>query len=143
MQRESKASSIACIALVGKKVLIAHRNPTGQMGGRWEFPGGNVEEGESDTEAVIREFREEFGVDVTVGEEIAEAGFVHNGTDVTLHAYRVFVPHDGLEIPYVLTEHTGYRWAGIDEVEGLSFVDSDLKLYPAVRQYIEALPDNA
>ncbi len=143
MQRESKASSIACIALAGKKVLIAHRNPTGQMGGRWEFPGGKVEAGESDAEAVVREFREEFGVDVTVGEKIAEAVFVHNGTDVTLHAYRVFVPHDGQETPYVLTEHTGYRWAGIDEVEGLSFVDSDLKLYPAVRQYIEALPDNA
>ena len=143
MQRESKASSIACIALAGKKVLIAHRNPTGQMGGRWEFPGGKVEAGESDAEAVVREFREEFGVEVTVGEKIAEAVFVHNGTDVTLHAYRVFVPHDGQETPYVLTEHTGYRWAGIAEVEELSFVDSDLKLYPAVRQYIEALPDNA
>lgn len=143
MQKESKSASIACIAIQGGKVLIAHRAPTGQMGGRWEFPGGKLEEGESDAEAVVREFREEFGVDVTVGEKIAETIFVHNGKDVSLHAYRVFVPHDGLETPYVLTEHTGYRWAGIGEVEGLSFVDSDLKLYPAVRHYVEALSDEA
>ncbi len=139
MQSASGAVSIACIALDGKKVLVAHRNPTGQMGGRWEFPGGKLEAGESDAEALVREFREEFGVEVTVGEKIAEASFVHNGTEVALHAYRVFVPHDGIARPYVLTEHSEYRWVEIPEVEQLSFVDSDMKLYPAVRKYVEAL----
>ena len=38
-------TSIACIAFDGEKILVAHRNPTGQMGGRWEFPGGKVEPG--------------------------------------------------------------------------------------------------
>ena len=62
--------SIACIAYDGEKILIAHRNPTGQMGGRWEFPGGKVEEGETDESAIVREFREEFGVTVSVNEKI-------------------------------------------------------------------------
>ena len=40
-------TSIACIALFKDKVLVAHRNLVGQMGGRWEFPGGKVEAGET------------------------------------------------------------------------------------------------
>ncbi|MBQ5569226.1 MAG: NUDIX domain-containing protein, partial [Treponema sp.] len=49
-------TSITGIALDGDRVLVAKRNPVGQMGGRWEFPGGKVESGESDAEAVVREF---------------------------------------------------------------------------------------
>lgn len=143
MQSEYRGGSIACIAVNGGKVLIARRNPTGQMGGRWEFPGGKLEAGERDEDAVIREFREEFGVDVRVGEKIAETSFVHDGKCIALHAYRIFVPHDGSVIPYRLTEHSEYRWTAISELEQIPFVDSDMKLYPAVRQYVEALPDEA
>ena len=43
--------SIACIAFKNDKILIAHRNSSGQMCNRWEFPGGKVEEGETDSQA--------------------------------------------------------------------------------------------
>lgn len=128
--------SIACIALLNGKILVAHRNPTGQMGGRWEFPGGKVEVGETDQEAVVREIKEEFGIAVTVGEKIAEASFIHNAENVLLHAYRIFVPHDGIEKKYSLTEHTEYNWIAIEDVAKLNFVDSDLLLYPNVKSYI-------
>ena len=128
--------SIACIALLNGKILVAHRNPTGQMGGRWEFPGGKVEPGETDQEAVVREIKEEFGIAVTVGEKIAEASFIHNAENVLLHAYRIFVPHDGIEKKYSLTEHTEYNWIAIEDVAKLNFVDSDLLLYPNVKSYI-------
>ncbi len=143
MQDEQSESSIAAIVVDGREVLIAHRNPTGQMGGRWEFPGGKLEPGEHDEDAVVREFREEFGVAVTVGEKIAESSFIHNEKEVALHAYRVYVPHKGIDIPYQLSEHSEYRWVPISSIESLAFVDSDMKLYPAVRQYIEALSDEA
>ncbi len=141
MQDEHREASIAAIVIDGGEVLIAHRNPTGQMGDRWEFPGGKLEPGEHDENAVVREFREEFGVAVKVGEKIAESSFVHNGKEVLLHAYRVFVPHKGIEIPYQLSEHSEYRWVPISSIKDFPFVDSDMKLYPAVRQYIEALSD--
>ena len=128
--------SIACIALLNGKILVAHRNPTGQMGGRWEFPGGKVEPGETDKEAVVREINEEFGINVEVGEKIAEASFIHNEENVLLHAYRISVPHDGIEKKYILTEHTEYNWIPIEVVAKLNFVDSDLLLYPKVKSYV-------
>ena len=128
--------SVACIALQGRKVLIALRNPTGQMGGRWEFPGGKREEGESDAEAIMRECKEEFGIDVSVGELLATTEFEHNGQTVYLHAYRITVPHDGLACPYTLSEHSTYKWVDIADIPVDSFVDSDLRIYPSVKAYI-------
>ena len=48
------STSIACIIYdeSKKKILIALRNPTGDMGNRWEFPGGKVDAGEKDCEAI-------------------------------------------------------------------------------------------
>lgn len=135
-------TSVACIAFNGKNVLIARRNPTGQMGGRWEFPGGKVEEGEGDEDACAREFEEEFGVRVGVGGRIAEASFKHSGEERALHAYLVTVPHDGIAKKYALTEHTEYRWAEVAEIPALDFVDSDLLIYPQVVKYLaSSIPD--
>lgn len=128
-------TSIAGIAVDGRYVLIAHRNPIGQMGGRWEFPGGKVEEGETDSQALIREFREEFGIKIKPGKLIAQAVFEHNGSN-NLHAYSIKVPHKGNFFKYKLTEHTEYRWVDIDEIKTMNFVDSDLLLYPDVRKFV-------
>ncbi len=128
-------TSIACIAFKDDKVLIAHRNPTGQMGGRWEFPGGKVEDGETEKEALVREFSEEFGETVSVGKQIAEAFFIHNDEKVTLHAWTIEVSNDGIKKPYILTEHTEYKWVSLKEIEGLNFVDSDKLIYPQVLEY--------
>ncbi len=129
-------TSVAGIAFEGRRVLIAHRNPTGQMGNRWEFPGGKVDGDESDTEALSREYREEFGIEIKIGRKIAETDFEHNGQKVNLHAYEIHVPHDGTEKNYELTEHSEYRWADIEEIEKLDFVDSDMKIYPSVKKFI-------
>ena len=77
--------SVACIVILNKKILIAHRMNVGQMGGRWEFPGGKQEAGETDEQTVIRECGEEFGIAVSVGEKVTESSFVHNGQKVLLH----------------------------------------------------------
>jgi 8-oxo-dGTP diphosphatase len=46
------------------RVLIADRPPGKLMPGRWEFPGGKVQPGESDAEALARELAEELGIEV-------------------------------------------------------------------------------
>lgn len=131
--------SVACISFNGRKVFIAKRNPEGQMGGRWEFPGGKVEDGETDGQSVIREFREEFGVEVSVGEKIAEASFKHNSDSFLLSAYLVRLPHDGMSEKFVLSEHTEYRWAELAEIPELNFVDSDMLIYPQVCKYLASI----
>ncbi len=100
------------------------------MGDRWEFPGGKVEEGESDEMALKREYEEEFGAPVTVGPLLGTASFEHHGITRQVNAYRIYFT----DTNFTLTEHTQWRWASIDEIELLPFVDSDLKLVPALKK---------
>ncbi len=131
------SSSVACIVYKNGKILIAHRIPKGDMGNRWEFPGGKVDDGETDQMTIVREMREEFGVKAEPGEKITSCSFFHKEKECFLNAYLVQLEHDGLEKPYILTEHTEYKWVFPKEIENLNFVDSDLKIYPDVLKFLE------
>ena len=126
--------SIACIDYRDGKIFIAKRQMVGDMGGRWEFPGGK---GEDLQTAVVREMQEEFGVTVTVGRKITSGSFTHKGKPCTLDVLEVTFPHDGLEKRFELTEHTDYKWADIASIPELNFVDSDLSIYSDVKKWCE------
>ena len=129
--------SIACIDYRDGKIFIAKRQMTGDMGGRWEFPGGKIEEGEDLETAVVREMQEEFGVTVKVGRKITSGSFTHRDKPCTLDVLEVHFPHDGMTERFVLTEHTDYNWVALDEIPKLNFVDSDLSVYEAVKKWCE------
>ncbi|GHV87929.1 NUDIX hydrolase [Spirochaetia bacterium] len=125
--------SVAGIAVEGKKLFVARRVPGGDLGEKWEFPGGKAEEGETDEEALVREFQEEFGIRVTVGPLLASAVFEHRGQSLTLHAYLITLSsHD-----FTLSEHTEWDWVTIEGIEQLDFAGSDLKLLPALKVHLE------
>ena len=107
--------SIAGIIVIDELVLIGKRLPQGQMGSKWEFPGGKVEKGETHKQALIREFTEEFMIDIDVGECIAKAEFSHNEDTVQLFAYEVFIK-DIDNISWILTEHTDINWVTFDKI---------------------------
>lgn len=133
------SASIACIVYKDSKVLIAHRNPVGDMGGRWEFPGGKLDAGDDDFSAIVREMREEFGVKAFPKNKITSCTFEHKNKQCSLNAYLVELEHDGIKKPFSLTEHTEYKWVDPKIIPALNFVDSDLKIYPAVMEYLENL----
>ena len=62
---------VAAIIRRADRVLLARRPDTSShLAGYWEFPGGKREEGESHAEALVREIREELGVEITVDDEL-------------------------------------------------------------------------
>jgi mutator protein MutT len=124
--------SVAGIAIRDGKIFIAQRIPGGSLGECWEFPGGKVEGNESDEDALIREFQEEFGINISVGKHLASAEFEHKNISRKLNAYEVFFNSEN----FVLCEHTSWRWASIDEIEQCNFADSDRKLIPAIKKYV-------
>lgn len=131
------SSSIACIDYRNGKIFIAKRQMVGDMGGRWEFPGGKIEDGEDLETAVVREMQEEFGVTVKVGRKITSGSFTHKGKPCTLDVLEVTFPHDGIEKRFELTEHTDYKWAELASIPDLNFVDSDLSIYNDVKKWCE------
>ena len=126
--------SVACIDLRDGKVFIAKRQNVGDMGGRWEFPGGKIDAGEDFVTAIKREMSEEFGVEVEVFEKLCEVTFEHKGKECFVDAFKVHFAEDGLCRRFTLTEHTDYKWEYFNKIPELNFVDSDLKIFDKLKK---------
>src|SRR3954453_9058730 len=79
---------VAAVIAGSERYLITQRRPTAVLAGLWEFPGGRVEEGETDAEALLREGREWVGVEVTVGANIGRRTHDYDGYSVDLALYQ-------------------------------------------------------
>lgn len=75
------------IVLDGKRVLLTQRPPTGHLPLSWEFPGGKLESGESPSSAVVREMREETGIEVEPIRPLAFRYFSYPDRNVLLLPY--------------------------------------------------------
>jgi mutator protein MutT len=117
--------SVAGILINDGKAFVAKRGPTGSFSGCWEFPGGKVEPGESDEEALSREFDEEFGITVSAKKLLGEIIFPHRGADRVLAAWLIeLAPFNRPK----LIEHEEMHWAIPAELAQLRLVDSDRKI---------------
>ena len=81
----------AAVIVKEDKALIDKRNSSGLLGGLWEFPGGKVEAGETLAEALIRELREELGVEIAVGEPLGSYRHAYTHFKVTVHTFRAAI----------------------------------------------------
>ena len=82
-------------ALIRKdfQVLITERWPGKHLGLTWEFPGGKVEEGESDEQALKRELVEELGIEVRVGSCCFQTTYSYSNKEVHLSIFRCEITH--------------------------------------------------
>jgi 8-oxo-dGTP diphosphatase len=110
-----------------ERVLAARRSAPPELAGGWEFPGGKVEDAESDAGALVRECREELGVEIAVGELVAETT-VRPG--IVLRVYLAALV-DGT--PTALQDHDELRWLGATELDGLAWLPADVPALAALR----------
>ncbi|MGB9804789.1 (deoxy)nucleoside triphosphate pyrophosphohydrolase [Desulfofundulus sp.] len=101
--------------------MIAKRNPNDKLADKWEFPGGKIEAGESPEECLRREMREEFQVEIAVGEFFGESIYRYDHTTVHLLAYLARL-EKGVLKP---TSHAEYRWVSADELDKYDFAPAD------------------
>lgn len=107
--------TVAVVAAIIERegaVLLARRSRERDHAGLWEFPGGKVEPGETDAQALIRELREEFGVEVAVGDFVAIG--VHDDGQRVIELRAYWARHLGGA--FLLTDHDALVWAPIAEL---------------------------
>ena len=123
MNRKSVEVSAALIFRDGK-LLVTQRNHGAHLGGLWEFPGGKREAGETSEQCLVREIREELGVEISVGELFEEIS--HTYPEKSVHL-KFFVCRLLSGEPQPLG-CAALEWAGKSELTGYAFPAADAKL---------------
>ena len=116
----------------GPEILLAQRPPGEALAGFWEFPGGKLEAGETPLHAVVREVREELGVDVEALELMAEETHLYpHGLQVILSFVRCTAPTGQLQS----LDGQAFRWVRLAEVDPDELLEADR---PFIRRLIES-----
>jgi len=102
-------------------LLIAKRKPTGRIPNLWELPGGKVEPNETPEECLQREIKEEFDIDVTVGEYLGSNTHTYDFGTIELMAYRTHWKDGDL----ILKDHEEIRWVFAHELDQFDFAPAD------------------
>ncbi|WP_237066169.1 8-oxo-dGTP diphosphatase MutT [Microbulbifer guangxiensis] len=128
----SKVIHVAVGVILGPdgRILIARRPDHLHMGGRWEFPGGKVEESESVQQALERELREEIAIEVKALRPLTEIRHDYPEKTVLLDTWWVTKFNGeprGLEGQEI-------RWVARDELDHYQFPDANQAIIEAIRK---------
>jgi 8-oxo-dGTP diphosphatase len=117
----------------GCRVLVTQRAEPPHLAGLWEFPGGKVEPGESDVEALVREIREELSVEVAVGDRLGDdLALVSDRGPWLLRIWTARI----LSGTVRLVDHSDARWLSATELGDVPWIEADAPLVDALRRLL-------
>lgn len=129
-QRPPPGTVVAAAIVHGGEVLAAQRSGPAALAGLWEFPGGKVEPGETEFEALIRECLEEIGVAITPRRFLGEVSNPYWQGSVRLWSAVLADPDAGMPIAL---EHLQLRWLGAENLTTVNWLPGNRQFQAAVR----------
>jgi 8-oxo-dGTP diphosphatase len=124
--------SVTCAIIRNEEneVLVVRRGEATDHPLKWEFPGGKIQEGESEEECIIREVREELSIDIVICGNLPAVEYDYGHKQIKLIP---FVCDTLDEFPF-LSEHVAYKWLPVSELVSVDFSEADVF---AAENYIE------
>ena len=124
MKIGNKIEVSAALIFRGGQLLITQRHASAHLGGLWEFPGGKREPGETFEQCLVREIREELGVEISVGDLFEE--IAHDYPEKSVHL-KFFICQLLAGEPQPL-ECAAVKWIGRAELAAHEFPAADAQL---------------
>lgn len=126
---------VAAVIRCEEGILCMQRgeNKRSYISKKWEFPGGKVEAGETEKEALAREIKEELHLDITVGEKIITVHHSYPDFDLVMHAFDCEASFTS-EPDIVHTEHLDHCWLSPNarEFQELDWAGADVPIVEAL-----------
>jgi mutator protein MutT len=124
-----KQIGVAVIWNQSGQILIDKRRASGSMGGLWEFPGGKIEAGETAAECILREIREELGIEITVEEHLISIEHTYPAFQLKLivhHCQHI----SGIPQPI---ESDEVRWVSVKDLDKYQFPAANAAIINAIQ----------
>jgi 8-oxo-dGTP diphosphatase len=117
---------VAAVIEFDSQILCVQRgeNKYDYISCKWEFPGGKIEDGETEAQALTREIQEELQVKIRVGEKLVIVNHEYPDFTLCMHAYRCTVDTSTVH----LTEHIAFEWVGLSHLQAFDWAAADVPI---------------
>jgi 8-oxo-dGTP diphosphatase len=112
----------AAIIIKSGKILICQRSKTDNLSGKWEFPGGKIEPGETPEECLKREIKEELSIEVEVCGKFGESIYEYPAGEIKLMAFYADWKSGDIE----LNVHDSFEWVSKESIGEFNFAPADI-----------------
>lgn len=136
MSLKKKTIKVVGAAIIDSgKILVAQRpiSDKAYKSLKWEFPGGKIEDGETEEDAIRREIREELDCEIEVDMHMPE--IEHEYPDFIIRMIICICHLVGTTAPKCL-EHNAICWMTLDRLSDLDWAAADARCYPMVADYL-------
>ncbi len=126
MSKKKRVEVVAAVIEFGKLILCMQRgkNKYDYISYKWEFPGGKIEAGETEEQALTREIQEEIQVEIRVREKLLTVNYEYPDFSLFMHTYRCNV--DTTDV--CLTEHIAFEWVEPTHLHVFDWAAADIPI---------------
>lgn len=129
--KEKSIIDVTCaLIFLGNKILVTQRSEKMKLPLKWEFPGGKLEENESEIDCIKREILEEINIEIEVVKQLSNSVYDYGSFKINLIPF--IANYVSGEI--ILSEHKDYKLLDKAELLNLDWAEADL---PIVEEFLK------
>lgn len=130
MKTVKVVAAVICDSLSEKKKIFATARGYGEFKGQWEFPGGKIEAGETQQQALVREIHEELDTKISVGDLIGTIEYDYSTFHLSMDCFWCEVVDGELK----LLEAEDAKWLSKENLYSVQWLPADITLIEKIEQ---------
>ena len=133
MSDTKKSINVVAVLIEQDGKVFAAQRAYGELKGKWEFPGGKIENGETPQEALKREIKEELDTEISVGDFIDTIEYDYPTFHLSMDCFWCQIVSGDL----VLKEHEAAKWLTKEKLYSVDWLPADITLIDKIRRELQ------
>lgn len=125
-------TEVSCAVIMdGDRILVTQRSELMPHPLKWEFPGGKLLPGETPEGCIMREIREELGLEISVLQLLPAVRHRYSDSHIKLLPFVCTIRHGKID----LSEHRSYQWVKRSQLKQIDWLEADIEVVDMIDKY--------